>query len=277
MPRLILTEAAMLAIVGRTTPSGRRNIAQFVNFLPDYQEEFGLDRRERLAPFIAQIAHECARFDTTTEYATGSAYEGRVDLGNTQPGDGKRFRGRGLIQTTGRHNYRAFTAWMQRRDERSPDFEKLPDLVATWPYALLSALWYWQSRHLNVLADAGDFDRITRKINGGTNGAADRRALLARANTEIAKIEAALVDETVRPEFVLARPTLRRGSEDGYVYDLQRGLRDNGFPVTVDGDFGPATEMAVKMLQRQHGLWVDGIVGPRTWTLISPTPGEDRK
>lgn len=102
-------------------------------------------------------------------------YEGRKDLGNTEPGDGFKFRGRGLIQTTGRANYAA------TGEALGIDLLRDPTLLALPENAARSAGWYWQSRGLNALADLGDFRRITLRINGGTNGLADRQALYTAA------------------------------------------------------------------------------------------------
>lgn len=128
----------------------------------------------RLAHFMAQLAHESDNFRAMEEYASGAAYEGRASLGNTQPGDGKRYKGRGPIQLTGRANYREYGRTL------GIDFERHPELVATPSIGLIVALRYWQAKGLNALADADDLLTITRRINGGTNGLDDRRAKLAK-------------------------------------------------------------------------------------------------
>lgn len=134
-----------------------------------------LDTGLRLAHFMGQCAHESGGFRYMEEIASGAAYEGRADLGNTQPGDGKRYKGRGPIQLTGRANYRAFGR------EVGIDFEAHPEMVAFPSVGLMAAVRYWNSRNLNALADADDLDGITRKINGGTNGLADREVQTAKA------------------------------------------------------------------------------------------------
>ena len=144
-------------------------------------QQYGITSRRAATMFLAQVAHESALFRATTEYASGAAYEGRRDLGNTQPGDGRRFSGRGLIQTTGRDNYRATRDGLRKFVQSAPDFEADPARLEEPQWAALSAAWYWPSRGLNALADAGDFRRITVRINGGTNGMADRLALWAKA------------------------------------------------------------------------------------------------
>lgn len=142
---------------------------------------FAINTPARLAAFLAQIGHESGRLAYVREIwgptTAQLRYEGRADLGNTQPGDGKRYLGRGLIQTTGRANYRATRDGLAQFVPHVPDFEAVPALLERPDLAALSAAWYWHSRGLNALADAGDFVGITRRINGGTNGMADRQAL----------------------------------------------------------------------------------------------------
>lgn len=137
--------------------------------------EYGLmDSAQRLAHFLAQVIHESGSFRYMEEIASGSAYEGRADLGNREPGDGKRYKGRGPIQITGRANYRTFGRRI------GIDIESNPEIAAVPSIGLHLALEYWKSRNLNVLADTDDVVGITRKINGGTNGLADRKAHLAK-------------------------------------------------------------------------------------------------
>lgn len=129
----------------------------------------------RIAAFLAQLAHESGELSTFREFASGDAYEGRVDLGNTQPGDGRRFKGRGPIQVTGRANYRAAGRSL------GLDLEANPEMAETPEVGFRVSAWYWQSRNLNVLADAGDFDKVTRAINGGLNGKPERDRFYALA------------------------------------------------------------------------------------------------
>jgi putative chitinase len=130
----------------------------------------------RMAHFIAQIGHETASFRYAEEIADGSAYEGRADLGNTEAGDGKRFKGRGLIQLTGRANYRAYS------QDSGVDYIAKPQLVATDPYVAVDvACWFWNKNGLNKLADQDDVKAVTKRINGGFNGLDDRIDYLTRA------------------------------------------------------------------------------------------------
>ena len=127
----------------------------------------------RLAHFMAQLAHESCGFVYMEEIASGQAYEGRKDLGNVHPGDGRRYKGRGPIQLTGRANYRAYGRKI------GIDLEAHPEIAAVPSLGMLTACLYWHDHGLNALADADDVERITRKINGGVNGLADRKARLA--------------------------------------------------------------------------------------------------
>lgn len=126
----------------------------------------------RLAHFLAQLAHESGGFVYMEEIASGAAYEGRADLGNIQPGDGKRYKGRGPIQCTGRFNYREYGQRLGLA------FEDHPEMLAYPSVGLLFACAFWQVKGLNALADADDLVAITKRINGGVNGLPDRRARL---------------------------------------------------------------------------------------------------
>ncbi len=128
----------------------------------------------RLAHFMAQLIHESGSFRYMEEIASGQAYEGRADLGNTQPGDGRLYKGRGPIQITGRGNYRRYGR------EIGIDIERHPEIAAIPSIGLQLALEFWDSKSLNVLAEADDVVGITKKINGGTNGLDDRKLHLAK-------------------------------------------------------------------------------------------------
>ena len=134
---------------------------------------------KRVAAFIAQIGHESGQLKYVKEIwgptAAQARYEGRKDLGNTVAGDGSKYRGRGLIQITGRANYIACGEGL------GLDLIKQPELLEKPQHACMSAAWFWATKGLSTLADAGQFDKITRRINGGQNGEADRQALYARA------------------------------------------------------------------------------------------------
>ncbi|GLC97853.1 lysozyme [Cupriavidus sp. TA19] len=141
--------------------------------------EFDISTAERQAAWLAQVGHESGGFVFTRELwgptPAQQRYEGRADLGNTQAGDGKRFMGRGLIQITGRSNYR------ECGHALGFDLEANPVLLQGDLLAARSAGWFWQRKNLNPLADAGSFITLTRRINGGTNGLADRQQRWERA------------------------------------------------------------------------------------------------
>ncbi len=138
-------------------------------------KEASIDTPVRQAAFLAQLAHESAEFRYFEELASGAAYEKRRDLGNVEPGDGVRYKGRGPIQITGRTNYRAAGLAL------GIDLESHPSRAADPDVGFRVAAWYWSSRKLNPYADVGDFDAITRRINGGYNGKAARDAYYQRA------------------------------------------------------------------------------------------------
>lgn len=151
--------------------------ARFYPQLVAAMAEFGIDTPLRQAAYLAQIAHESGSLRYVQEIASGEAYEGRKDLGNTQPGDGPRYKGRGLIQITGRANYKQCSQALFGDDR----LLEMPSLLEETTEACRSAAWYWHSRSLNTLADTGAFRAITRIINGGFNGYADRLAYYERA------------------------------------------------------------------------------------------------
>lgn len=146
--------------------------------------DFDINTQKRMAAFLAQVGHESGGLHFLTELwgpnAAQTRYEGRIDLGNTQPGDGFKYRGRGLIQITGRANYQACS------DHLATDFISNPDWLAQPEYAVRSAMWFWQSHGLNELADAGQFEKITRIINGGLNGEEERLVLWDAAQEALA-------------------------------------------------------------------------------------------
>ena len=160
-------------------PNAGQTAGVFVPVLNTAMVHYQIIGPQRVAAFIAQIGHESGQLKYVKEIwgptAAQAKYEGRKDLGNTVAGDGSKYRGRGLIQITGRANY------MACGEALGLDLIKQPELLEKPQHACMSAAWFWATRGLNTLADVGQFDRITRRINGGQNGAADRQALYARA------------------------------------------------------------------------------------------------
>lgn len=168
----LITQAQLIAIAPY---SNRDRLEKLLPHLNTTMHRYDINTPLRKSHFLAQVGHESDGFNTNEEYASGADYEGRRDLGNTQSGDGTRFKGRGLIQVTGRANYadcgRALGVDLINNPRRLGDFD----------LACLSAGWYWDTRNLNNYADRDDVLIITKIINGGTNGLADRQSYLARA------------------------------------------------------------------------------------------------
>lgn len=170
-----MTGEQLIQIAGSNAPSDRlRQLASSVN---DVLNRYQINTPLRICHFIAQVAHESDCFNAMEEYASGEDYEGRDDLGNTQPGDGVRFKGRGLMQLTGRANYAEFSKAMNQ------DFIAQPQLVGQIPFAIWVAGWYWDTRQLNEYADRDDLEGVTLRVNGGYNGLEDRRDYLQKAKS----------------------------------------------------------------------------------------------
>ena len=161
-------------------PHARSKAALYADALNDAMDVWQINTPQRQAAFLAQIAHESAEFRYVEEIASGEAYEGRSDLGNVVPGDGKRFKGRGLIQITGRANYASCGAAL------GLDLLDHPEFLESPANACRSAAWFWMTHGCNELADAGNFRKITLRINGGLNGYEDRLAYFERAKEALA-------------------------------------------------------------------------------------------
>jgi putative chitinase len=221
-------------------------------------DEYSINTRFRIAHFLAQVCHESDGLCTTTEYASGEEYEGRKDLGNVNRGDGPRYKGRGLFQLTGRANYKKYG------DVLGIDFVDDPEKAAEPATSLLIACEFWNENRLSEFADRDDIVTITRRINGGLNGIESRRAYLAKVKRALSHVEAAGMtgsDPT-------APSALRLGSEGDAVTTLQTKLRAAGYPVTIDGEYGEATELAVMHFQAKNNLAADGIAGPDTLNAL---------
>ena len=171
--------------------------SQFLSHINAAMEEFAINTPARQAAFLAQIGHESGSLRYVREIADGSAYDDRASLGNNRPEaialaqaagttTGRYYKGRGLIQITGYNNYRACSRDLLRDAD---ELCRHPEMLEMLPLSVRSAAWYWDSRDLNALADAGKFDLITKAINGGYNGMADRQAYHARAQKALASSE----------------------------------------------------------------------------------------
>ena len=164
----MITEQQLKLIYPNSSSENRRKYLPFFEeFLPDYE----VTTKERMWAYFAQIGHESGELIYCEELASGKAYEGRKDLGNLNEGDGVKYKGRGLIQLTGRNNYALLSKTYHT------DFITHPERLSTPPWAVVSSFWFWEYNELNAIADSGDFEKLTRKINGGINGLQDRLRL----------------------------------------------------------------------------------------------------
>jgi putative chitinase len=166
-------------LIKRIDPNVKKNYASALN---PAMTAGSITTSPRVAAFLAQILHESGSFQFLRELASGTAYEGRKDLGNTQPGDGVRYKGRGFIQLTGRANFRSAGSDLGLDLENNPDLAEQPDIAARL------AVWFWNKKNLNVRADAGDFVGITRAINGGTRGLQERTRLYESAKQVLSAV-----------------------------------------------------------------------------------------
>lgn len=220
-------------------------------------DSYAINTPLRIAHFLAQVLEESDGLCTTEEYASGQAYEGRKDLGNTHDGDGPRYKGRGLIQLTGRANYDAVGKQLKL------DLVKAP-LSVNDPYAyLLVSCVFWQQKKINAYCDANDVISVTQLVNGGQHGIESRKAYLAKAKSALAQ----LTSQSAAPPGG-GLTVLHRGSSGDLVALLQQRLGSAGYPVTIDGDFGPATELAVIHFQDASSLPSDGVADGATWQAL---------
>lgn len=156
----MISAAQLLNIFAHAGP----RLSEFVQPLNDAMGTFQINTPRRMAAFLAQCAHESVELLYLRELASGEAYEGRPDLGNTQPGDGPRFKGGGPIQITGRYNYRLAGQAI------GVDLESDPELIEIPENGCKASAWWWKQHGLNELADLNAFGTITHKINGGYTG-----------------------------------------------------------------------------------------------------------
>ena len=247
-----------------------------LEILPKYE----INTPNRIAGFFAQCGHESMNFTALSENLNYRAetleklfskyfskagrnaadyakqpekianviYANRMANGDTASGDGFKFRGRGIIQITGKDNYSAFALSIKMT---------LPDVieyVQTKKGALESACWYWNSRKINIACDENDIVKMTKLVNGGTIGLEDRRKHYEKA---LAVLGGAVPVPITHAEAIPG--VLKKGSTGENVKRLQAELGLEG-----DGVFGPGTESAVKKWQAANGLAADGIVGPKT-------------
>jgi putative chitinase len=178
---MLITAQQLLQIL----PGAGKQAGVFASALSLAMDRYQINTRLRMAAFIAQVGHESGQFLYVRELG-GDQYLSKYDtgtlakrLGNTPEadGDGQKYRGRGLIQITGHDNYLACSKALFGDDR----LLRSPELLEQAEWACKSAAWFWNSRNLNALADASDMNGITRRINGGLNGLAERLAFYERA------------------------------------------------------------------------------------------------
>jgi putative chitinase len=284
----LLTEAQLAAMI----PTNKE-VAEWCAALNEMLPKYNITTDKRIAGFISQCAHESMDFRVLQENLnykeatllkvfpryfgpgkeSAAEYAGKPEkianyvymdkhrskagaLGNVNEGDGWLFSGKGLKQVTGRANTTAFGKTVGMTAEEAAAY------LLTKKGALESALWFWNSRNLNEVADTdtGDQVRLTKIINGGDIGLADRQARYARAMAALGgKIEVSINSQITDA----VTQVLRRGSKGDMVKKMQAKLG-----LTADGDFGPGTEAALKKWQSANGLTADGVAGPKTMTKL---------
>lgn len=197
---MIVTQQHVVRASKRTPNAS--NLNSVFKSLDKYGVKLGLDKPHRTVHYLSQMMHESGEFrydrELVNKDGSPTAQQQRYErdfnspwtatdprnklafqLGNSERGDGMRFAGRGGIQLTGRGNYRRFTEWARRIDPLAPNFELQPDLLNSDPWEGLAPLWYWSEgnptgKSLNAYADQNNAEMITKRINGGLHGYADR-------------------------------------------------------------------------------------------------------
>lgn len=250
--------AQLLATVAhpKADPS---NVNSIIVALARFGPALGLNQPQRFVQYGAQIAHESGGFRYDAEVwgptAAQKRYDTRTDLGNTPEvdGDGYKYRGRTAIQITGRSNYEQFYNWCKAKGFNPPNFIQNPDLVNTDPWEGLAPLWYWDTRNLNRIADTGDIELITKRINGGRNGLADRINLYERLGMAVLGYDAGDVES---------------------IKTFQRLVQSEGYLPAgegqIDGDIGPKTRAAIHIYLAKRGSIPMGEVKPAPVT--EPVP-----
>lgn len=234
------------AVIRAVSPRARASIVEgLAEAMPTIVERYAINTKLRQAHFLAQCAHESDGFTTTVEYASGDAYDTRTDLGFTaaRDGDGRRFKGFGLIQTTGPNNQRDAARALGILDQWNKD----PRILSRFPYAALAAGYYWSTRPHNAAADADDLRRVTKLVNGGYNGLKDRAVYLERAKQALG-IGKSKTDDGNDP---MPREQIKI---------LQQQLMKRGYTMVglIDGKIGGNTVAAITAFQHDQGLPITG-------------------
>jgi putative chitinase len=182
---MVITQAQLLRAVPNLY---KPRLDEFVASFNMWAVHFGINSPKRIVHYLSQCFHESGNLRYVEEIASGQQYEGRKDLGNTEVGDGKRYKGRGFIQITGRSNYTSF----KNSDCCTEDVVKNPEKVAQYPLNQVASMWFWQKNGLNEMADRDDggtsgedvCKNISKRVNGGYNGLSDRLYLYRRFKKE---------------------------------------------------------------------------------------------
>lgn len=158
-----MTTMLSAELLKQLIPYAGRRAEVYAEPLNAAMAEWHINTPQRSAAFLAQVAHESCSLAFVLEIASGRDYEGRADLGNTRPGDGVKYKGRGFLQLTGRLNYERYSG------VAGTNFLQYPQLLEQPRDACRSAAWFWSAEGLNDLADQDKFGAITKRINGGYN------------------------------------------------------------------------------------------------------------
>lgn len=264
---------------------GNKSIKEWYAALCKFLPEYNINTPLRVAAFVAQCAHESANFTVLKEnlnYSAGGlmktwptrfsnqqiadqyarqpekianrVYSSRMGNGVEASGDGWRYAGKGLIQLTGKENYTRFADTIDKTPEAVSDY------LLTVDGAVESACWFWNDARLNPLADAGDIVTITRRINGGENGLADRKKHYEHA---LVVLGGSSVQSIVAESALDLNTVIRRGSRGTTVAAVQAKLG-----LVADGDFGSGTERALIQWQSDNSLVADGVAGPKTLSKL---------
>ena len=176
---MIITRAKLIQISPNVN---KQRIDAFVKDFNQWHDEFGCSSPLQIVHFLAQVMQESVELRYTEEIASGAAYEWRHDLGNVYKGDGVRFKGRGFLQITGRANYQAYA----RSKWCNGDLVSHPEWLAKSPGNMKASLWFWWKSGCNALAANDDVKAVTKRINGGLNGYAQRQYYLRKAKRAFA-------------------------------------------------------------------------------------------
>jgi predicted chitinase len=227
--------------------------------------ENGLTDRKSIVAVLATIGTEVGSFEPINEFGGAKYftqhYEGRRDLGNTQPGDGVRYHGRGFIQLTGRANYRSYGQKLGVPLEEHPEQALKPDVAAR----ILGR--YFKDHKIADDARKSDWKSVRHKVNGGLNGWDRFSSLVARLERAIEARGEALAEGAIGPQALELKRLLKTWGRD---HPLGKPIQDS--PV-----FGAATTQAVKAFQKAHGIQATGKVGQPTWKALKAAAKEGGK